>query len=275
MIFVSQFIYCVMRKIKLIFCILLPAILFFFSCKKTKVIYQTEALDSAYLSITNASPSIANLLFYVDNNFIPLPEIPFSFGTTTFHTYINAGNEINPTVQNLPYIKIPAGYRQLSFNSLSPNSAFLMNNYFKLGVNYSLFITDTVTHGQAQCVLLQDNIGTTDSTHGLIRFLNLSPDSPPLDLYAFIDAGADGYKVFSNCGYLPNDNNAIVNAQSFSTIDAAPYYFVATEAGTNNIILEGGLIINGKSVVTIYAKGFVGGTGTDAVDVGVISYQQK
>jgi hypothetical protein len=264
-----------MKKIKLIFCFIFLLVSVFFSCKKTKVVYQTVALDSAYLSITNASPSISNLSFYVDNSFIPLPEIPFSFGTTTFHTYINAGNEINPTIQNLPYIKIPAGYRQLSFNSVSPDGAFLMNNYFKLGVNYSLFITDTVTHGQAKCVLIEDNIGTTDSTHGLVRFLNLSPDSPPLDLYAFIDAGANGYKVFSNCGYLPNDNNAVVNARSFSPIVAAPYYFVATEAGTNNVILEGGLIIDPKSVVTIYAKGFVGGTGTNAVDVGVISYQQK
>ncbi|HSZ86547.1 MAG TPA: DUF4397 domain-containing protein [Puia sp.] len=265
-----------MRKIKLISCVIFLVGFIFFSCKKeTKIIYQTAALDSSYLSITNASPSISNLLFYVDNNFIPLPDSPFSFGTTTFHTYINSGNEINPTIQNLPYIKIPAGYRQLSFNSVSPNGAFSMNSYFKLGVNYSIFITDTVAHGQAQCVLIQDNIGVTDSTHGLIRFLNLSPDSPPLDLYAFPYAGATGYKVFSNCGYLPNDYNSVVNAQSFSPIDALPYYFVATETGTNNVILEGGLVINGKSVVTIYAKGFVAGTGASAVDVGVISYQQK
>ena len=151
---------------------------------------------------------------------------------------------------------------------------FLMNNYFKLGVNYSLFITDTITHGQAQCVLLQDNIGTSDSTHGQIRFLNLSPNSPPLDLYAFINAGAAGYKVFSSCGYLPNDNTSLVNAQSFSQIVAAPYYFIATQAGTDNIVLEGGFIVNAKSINTIYAKGFVGGTGVNAVDVGIISYQQ-
>ncbi|HLY69655.1 MAG TPA: DUF4397 domain-containing protein [Puia sp.] len=265
-----------MRKIKLISYITFLVGFIFFSCKKeTKIIYQTQQADSAYLSITNASPSISNLLFYVDNHFIPLPDSPFSFGTTTFHTYINAGNQINPTILNLPYIKIPAGYRQLSFNSVSPDGAFSMTSYFKLGVNYSIFIADTVAHGQAQCVLLQDNIGVTDSTHGLIRFINLSPDSPPMDLYAFIDAGMTGYKVFSNCGYLPNDNNSVVNAQSFSTIDAAPYYFIATETGTNNIILEGGLIINGKSVVTIYAKGFVAGTGENAVGVGVISYQQK
>jgi hypothetical protein len=265
-----------MRRIKSIVIIIVLASIFF-SCKKTTTIYETAAADSSYLSITNASPSISNLLFYVDNNFIHLPDSPFAFGSTTFATYVNNGNEINPTVQNIPYIKIPAGYRQLSFKSLSSSSggSFLMNNYFRLGVNYSLFITDTITHGQAQCVLLQDNIGTTDSTHGLIRFLNLSPDSPPLDLYAFIYAGADGYKVSSSCNYLPNDYNAVLQAQSFSSIVAAPYYFVATEAGTDNIILEGGFVVRGKSINTIYAKGFVSGTGPSAVDVGIITYQQK
>lgn len=264
-----------MRRIKSILIIVILASLFF-SCKKeAKTIYVTAAADSSYLSITNASPSISNLLFYVDNNSITLPENPFGFGTTTFATYINNGNEINPTILNIPYIKIPAGYRQLTFNSIASNGFFLMNNYFKLGANYSLFITDTVTHGQAQCVLLQDNIGTSDSTHGQIRFLNLSPDAPPLDLYAFIYAGANGYKVFSNCGYLPNDNTSLVNAQSFSQMVAAPYYFIATEAGTDNVILEGGFFVHPKSVNTIYAKGFVGGTGANAVDVGIISYQQK
>jgi len=263
-----------MRRIKTILIIITLAGIFF-SCKKTTTVYEVAAADSAYLSITNASPSISNLLFSVDNNSIPLPENPFSFGTTTFETYIKNGNEINPTILNIPYIKIPAGYRQLTFTSIASDGFFLMNNYFKLGVNYSLFITDTVTHGQAQYVLLQDNIGSTDSTHGLVRFLNLSPDSPPLDLYAFIDAGATGYKVFSSCNYLPNDYNSVLQAQSFSSIIAGPYYFVATEAGTDNVVLEGGLIINPKSIVTIYAKGFVSGTGPNAVDVGVISYQQQ
>jgi len=264
-----------MRRIKSILIIVTLASIFF-SCKKeAKPIYEIAAADSSYLSITNASPSISNLLFYVDNISIPLPEDPFGFGTTTFATYVNNGNEINPTVLNIPYIKIPAGYRQLTFTSIASDGFFLMNNYFKLGVNYSLFITDTVTHGQPQYVLLQDNIGTSDSTHGLVRFLNLSPDAPPMDLYAFIYAGSTGYKVFSNCGYLPNDNNSLVNAQSFSQMVAAPYYFIAAEAGTDNVIMEGGLIINPKSVTTIYSKGFVSGTGANAVDVGIITYQQK
>jgi len=249
--------------------------LIFFSCKKeTKIIYKNAILDSAYISITNASPSISNLLFYVDNNFVPLPDSPFSFGSTTFQTYVNNANQINAASQQLPYIKIPVGYKQLNFNSVSPSASFLMNGYFQSGETYSLFITDSVTHGQAKCVLLQDFIGPADTVHGQIRFLNLSPDAPSLDLYAFSYITNDGYKlVFSGCGYLPSDYNSLLNAQSFSNMTAGPYDFVATATGTSNVVLEGGLIIQPKSIVTIYAKGFVAGTGTNGIGVGIISYQ--
>src|SRR5580698_5923081 len=182
-----------MRKIKLISCVIFMVSLIFFSCKKeTKIIYKNAILDSAYISITNASPSISNLLFYVDNNFVPLPDSPFSFGSTTFQTYVNNGNAINPIIRQLPYIKIPIGYDQLQFNSQSPGALFSVNGNFISGASYSLFITDSVAHGQAQCVLVPDLIGNTDTAHGQLRFINLSPDAPPLDLYAYSYVTNDG-----------------------------------------------------------------------------------
>ncbi len=150
-----------------------------------------------------------------------------------------------------------------------------MSNYFQNGANYSVFVTDTIIHGQFSSVILEDNIGLGDTSSGQVRFLNLSPDAPALDVYAFADAGPNGYRVFSGCGYLPNDYSSLVNGESFTSMTYGPYYFVATEANTLNVVLEGGLVIPQKSVVTIYAKGFVGGTGSTAIDVGVIMYQLK
>lgn len=250
-------------------------VVFFISCKKeVKIVYQNPAIYYSNLSITNASPAISNLQFYLNDKIISLTDSPLSYGNTTFATYINRGNEIYPDTSVLPYITIPAGYQQLRFSSYNSNNIFsTVNSNFQSGGNYSVFITDTVKHGQITSVLLQDNVSTSDSTKGQIRFLNLSPDAPPLDLWAFPDAGPDGFKLFSGCAYLPDDYNSLMNAQSFSFINKGPYYFVATVAGTTNIILEGGLIIPGQSVVTMYAKGFVAGTGNNEINVGVIEYK--
>jgi hypothetical protein len=245
-------------------------------CKKEehKVIEYAQP-DSSYLSITNASPSISNLLFYENNEYIPLPDSPFSFGSTTSGNYIlNTGNSLDPVVQQLPYIKIPSGYVQLGFRSISPAASFNASNYFENGLNYSIFIMDSIAHGQAQYVLLNDKPISVDSTQGQIRFINLSPDAPALDIYAFYDVGPNGTKIFSNCGYLPNNYSSLLTAQTYIPISAGPYYMVATIAGTFNAVLDGGLIIPPGGVITMYVDGFYNGSGSNLMNIGIISYQQ-
>src|ERR1700740_2536423 len=106
-----------MRKLRLIPLLALAASTCLNACRKeAKVIYRPLTADSSYVSITNASPVVSNLQFYVDNQQVHLPDSPLSFGTTTYATYINNSNQINPSVQILPYIKIPTGYNQISLN---------------------------------------------------------------------------------------------------------------------------------------------------------------
>lgn len=245
-------------------------------CKKVeqKVLEYAQP-DSSWLSITNASPSISNLLFYENNAYIPLPDSPFSFGSTTSGSYVlNSGNALNPVVQQLPYIKIPSGYVQLGFRSISPAASFNASNYFETASNYSIFITDSVTHGQAPYVLLNDKTISVDSTQGQIRFLNLSPDAPALDIYAFLNVGPNGTKIFSNCGYLPNNYNSLLAAQTYIPIAAGPYYMVATISGTFNAVLDGGLIVPPGGVITMYVEGFYNGAGSNLMNIGIIAYQQ-
>lgn len=238
-----------------------------------KNIYQSPVADSSHISITNASPAISNLQVYLNNRTISFPDSPFSYGYTTHATYINNANQYHPDTTILPYIKIPAGYQQLGFGSYGNGNIFgILNNNFAVGGSYSVFVTDTIHHGQLTSVLLQDFVKTTDSTKGQIRFLNLSPDAPPLDLWAYPN-GINGYKIFSGCAYLPNDFNSYVNAESFSLINTGPYYFEATVTGTSTVVLEGEMIIPGQNVVTIYTEGYIAGTGTNAINVGVIEYK--
>ena len=265
-----------MRKGNLILnTVLVSGIVFFISCKKeVKNIYQNPVADSSDISITNASPAVSNLQFYLNDKLISLPDTPLSYGKTVFATYINNANPYYPDTTILPYINIPTGYQQLGFGSYGSSNKFnTLNNNFEPRGKYSIFITDTFIHGQVKAVLLKDNVGTTDSTKSQIRFLNLSPDAPPLDVWAYPSAGYVGYKIFSGCAYLPNDFNSFTNAELFSVINAGPYYFEATVAGTSDVVLGGLLMIHRQNVITIYTKGYIAGTGTNSIDVGVIEYK--
>jgi hypothetical protein len=245
------------------------------SCKKqSNTINQKPVLDSSHFSITNASPAISNLQFYLNSQLFPLPDSPISYGKTVYASYIRNATTYFPDTALLPYINIPSGYQQIAFGSYGSRDLFsIINNKFEVDNSYSFFITDTIHHGQITTVLLEDHIATTDSNTCQIRFLNLSPDAPPLDVWAYPNAGYDAYKIFSNCAYLPNDYNSFVDAESFSVIPAGPYYFEATVAGTSQVVLGGLLVIPGNNVVTIYSKGYINGTGRNAIDVGVIEYK--
>lgn len=265
-----------MKKDNLIVCTFFScSIIFFISCKKeVRNIYQIPPADSAHISITNISPSISNLQLYINNKLFPLPDSPVSFGKTAYLTYIKNATTYSPDTLLLPYINLTPGYQELSFGSYnSSNILSVMNNNFEPGANYSLFLTDTVVHGSVTSVLLKDNIRTIDSTKSQIRFLNLSPDAPPLDVWAYPNAGYTGYKIFSACAYIPNNYNSFINAESFTDIDAGTYYFEATLARTSALVLAGFLVIPAKDVVTIYTKGYFKGAGANTIDVGVIQYQ--
>ena len=156
-----------MRKGKLILtAVLMSGIVFFISCKKeVKTIYKNSVADSSHFSITNASPAVSDLQFYLNNKLVTLPNSPLSYGKTVVATYINNANPYNPDTTILPYINIPAGYQQLEFGSYGSSDIFSnLNNKFEPGGSYSIFITDSIYHGQVTTVLLQDFVGKTDST---------------------------------------------------------------------------------------------------------------
>ena len=248
---------------------------FVFSCKKeVKNIYDIPAADSSHLSITNASPDLRNLLFYINNKSISFVDSPITFGKTVYVSYIKNPGSSFPDTLSLPFINIVPGYQQLSFGTVgNQNIVGVLNNKFEPGASYSLFLTDTIVHGKVTPVLLKDNIDNSDTTKSQLRFLNLSADTPPLDVWAYPNAGYNGYKIFSGCAYIPNDYNSFVNGESFTKIDPGIYYFEAMIAGTSNVVLGGYLIIEPKKVITIYTKGYLSGSGEKALDVGVIQYK--
>jgi hypothetical protein len=232
------------------------------------------AADSAHVSITNVSPVISNLIFYLNDQSMALPDSPLSYGNTTFADDIKFTNGIDPGTIELPYFNILNGYQTMRFASDSPNAYFVLSNNFKPGGYYSIFVTDTITHGQAQVIVIQDEFNNiSDTTKAMVRFLNLSPDAPPMDVWEFPNGGTAGNKIISNSGYLPGDLNSYQNASAFVTVDAGIEYFTANATGTSNVLLQGWLELPSRCAVTIFTKGFLNGNGNNAIDVGAIVYK--
>lgn len=243
------------------------------ACKKDQKIQVLDVPGAkSSLSITNASSEIPSLLFYVDHEFLPLADSPLAYGHTSYtNQLIDIGS--GTTTKKIPYIYIGNGYREVEF-AMADGSPYIaqINSYFAPGYAYSIFVTDSVRHGQAQYVLLQDSLGKQDSAQAQVRFINLSPDAPPMDIYAFYDAGQNGSQLFANRDYPAHNPAAIQEMQKYLRIKAGPYYFYAVAAGTNSVLLEGGLVLSANTVTTIYAKGWMNGTGENALDVGLIRY---
>ena len=82
---------------------ILCSIVFFISCKKeVRNIYQIQPADSSHISITNLSPSISNLKFYLNNQLSSLPDSPVSFGKTAYVTFIKNTDTYSPDTLLLP-----------------------------------------------------------------------------------------------------------------------------------------------------------------------------
>jgi hypothetical protein len=246
------------------------------SCKKDQTAGEQFIVPSfSAISLTNAAVGSGNLSFFLDNQEVNLPD-SLSYGTTPFFNVANNPNPSNPLAASTPYKNVSYGYRELGFGfPNTPSYLASMKNYFEPGVHYSVFVADTIEYGQLQCILLKDDLTLVDSGKAQIRFINLSPNSPAMDLWAFPDARTNaGYQLFSNRIFPVYNYGAVLEAQQFSTINSGPYYFAAVQTGTSNILLQGGLIVPNKCAMTIYAKGLLNGTGDKQLDVGVIEYSR-
>ena len=161
-----------MKKGDVISCMVFIGLLtWLLSCKKeVRNRVAPPAADSAHFSITNASPSISNLYFYLNNQRVSLPDSPFSYGKTVFDTYIKYASSYFPDTVRLPYINIYPGFNELTF--ASPGIDHIISTLdinFEPDSSYSLFLMDTLVHGKVASVLLKDRIIKTDSTQSQIH----------------------------------------------------------------------------------------------------------
>lgn len=201
-----------------------------------------DDIQQAQVMVVHASPNAPNVDVRI-NNAVALSNV--AYPTNSPYTAVNAGNtnfKISPT-----------GTTTYVIDANVPLEA---------NMNYSVFAIDSVSKIKAAVVM--DNLTAPASGKSHVRFFHLSPNAPAVDI-----AVTDGPVVFSNRTF--NDQATNTALANFTPLDAGTYNLEVRLAGTNTVVLPlPNVTVAAGKIYTVFAKGFVGGTGTQALGAQVI-----
>lgn len=159
---------------------------------------------------------------------------------------------------NTSYLSVNAGNRNVKVN-VSGTSTTVINADLSLtiGTNYTVFAVDSVS--KISTVVLTDNLSAPAAGKAHVRFVHLSPNAPAVNITL-----TDGTIVFGN--------KAFKQASDFTPLDAGTYDLQVRDAATNtSVVLElNDITLTSGKIYTVWAKGFVGGTGAQALGAQII-----
>jgi len=203
------------------------------SCKKDEEVTKSYAK----VLVTHASPNAPGVDLLVDNSKQNTAALSFP--------------------SNTGYLQVEAGTRNIKVN-VSGTSTTVINADLALSKdqNYSVFAIDSVS--KISALVLTDDLTAPASGKAHIRFVHLSPNAPAVDV-----ALAGGAVVFGN--------KAFKDYTAFTPLDAGTYNLEVRVAGTTPPVLPlPGIVLQAGKIYTVFAKGFLGGTGAEALGAEII-----
>lgn len=167
------------------------------SCKKD----ETDTTIS-YLRIVNASPSLATYNAYFNGNMVNSVALPFG-GSAAYSSYA------------------PGGYT-IKFTTAS-SAESLLSKTVTLGVNtyHSTYLINKPA--ALDIYTITDDLTITATDKAYVRFINLSPDAPALDL-----AKTSATTTLAT-------NKAYKTASAFTTVDAGTYTLDTKETSSGTV----------------------------------------
>lgn len=209
------------------------AVLFSFSaCKKE------EAKTYANVLVTHAQPNAPGVDLLVD------------------------GSKQNSSALSFPnstgYLQVESGSRNIKVN-VTGTATTVINADLTLekDKSYSVFAVDSVS--KISAVVLSDDLTAPATGKAHVRFVHLSPNAPAVD----VAVASSGAVVFGN--------KAFKEYTSFTPLDAGSYNLDVRVAGTSTVALTLPTItLESGKIYTLFAKGFLGGTGAEALGAQII-----
>jgi Domain of unknown function (DUF4397) len=168
------------------------------SCKKT----DTTDTTISYLRVINASPSLATYNAYFNGSIVNSAALPFGGSAA--------------------YLSSTAGTYSLKFTTASSMESLLTKT---ITLNASTYYSSYLINKPAalDVYTIGDDLSIASTDKAYIRFINLSPDAPAMDLA----------KTSATTTLITN--KAYKNASGFIAVDAGTYTFDAKETSSGAV----------------------------------------
>jgi hypothetical protein len=221
-----------MKKVFLAFApvMMIAAIMTTSSCKKDEATF-------ANVLVAHASPDAPGVDLLIDNSKVNSAALTFP--------------------ANTGYLQVETGTRNVKVN-VTGTSTTVINADLALeeGKNYSVFAVNAVAN--IEPLVLVDDLTAPASGKAHVRFVHLSPNAPP------VDVALDGSDVVF-------ENTAFKGSTAFKPLDAGPYDLEVRVAGTTTVALDlPSITLQAGKIYTVFAKGFLSGTGAQALGAEII-----
>jgi hypothetical protein len=159
---------------------------------------------------------------------------------------------------NTGYLEVESGTRNIKVNvSGTTTTVIEADLMFTKDMSYSIFAVDSVS--TISPLVLTDDLTAPAAGKAHVRFVHLSPDAPAVD----VAVASSGAVVFGN--------KAFKEYTAFTPLDAGNYNLDVRVAGTTTVALVLPTItLEAGKIYTVFAKGFLGGTGAQALGAEII-----
>ena len=160
--------------------------------------------------------------------------------------------------KNTGYVDLPSGTRNVQVN-VTNSATTVIEADLKLDAekSYSVFAVNSVS--SIEPLVLVDDLSTPASGKAHVRFVHLSPDAPAVD----IAVASGGPVVFGDVSFK--------EYKGFTPLDAGTYNLEVRLANSSTVVLPlGGITLQSGKIYTVFAKGFVSGTGSQALGAEII-----
>ncbi|MEI6312870.1 MAG: DUF4397 domain-containing protein [Bacteroidota bacterium] len=220
------------NRIILLATLLVSAIMILPSCKKE------EDKTYANILVTHASPNAPGVDLLVDTKVVNTAALNFP--------------------NNTGYLAVESGTRNIKVNASGTSTTVINADLtFEKDKNYSIFAVDSLS--KISAIVLTDDLTAPASGKAHVRFVHLSPNAPAVD----VAVASSGAVVFGNKSFK--------EYTAFTPLDAGSYNLDVRVAGTTTVALTLPTItLEAGKIYTVYAKGFIGGTGAQALGAEII-----
>ncbi len=158
---------------------------------------------------------------------------------------------------NTAYLSLSSGSHAVKVNVAGTSTTVINANVdLAAGAHYSVFACDSVS--KIAPLVLTDDLTAPAAGKAHVRFIHLSPNAPAVDV-----AVQGGPVLFSN--------TAFKGYSAFTPVNAGTYDLEVRLAGTSTVVLPlPGITLQAGKIYTVFAKGFVGGAGAQALGAQII-----